>query len=209
MLKQQSGTFTRAMWLGAVTALGLMATGARAQLNRPSTELAVTYATLQSEHVTGANFWMQGGAVEVHTRLYAGLGAVVNVTGQHENSMSSQVAPLDLVTVTFGPRYTYVPRRGRFSVFGEALVGEAFGFHSVFALGSGPANNLANGTTDSDSSLAMQAGGGLNLRLNHPLAVRAFEVDYLRTQLPNGNDNLQNSLRIAAGLVYRFGQVER
>jgi hypothetical protein len=209
MLKQPSGTFTRALWLGAVLALGLTATVVRAQSNLPPTELAVTYSTLQSEHVTGANFWMQGGAVEVHTRLYGGLGVVVNATGQHEGSVSPQVAPLDLVTVTFGPRYTYVPRRGCFSVFGEALAGEAFGFHSVFAYGSGPANSLANGTTDSDNSLAVQAGGGLNLRLNHHLAVRAFEVDYVRTQLPNGNDNLQNSLRLAAGLVYRFGQVER
>jgi Outer membrane protein beta-barrel domain len=206
---QQTRTFTRALRLGAVLALGLTATGARAQSNLRTTEVAITYGTLRSNHVTSSNFWMQGGAVELHTRLYRGMGVVANVTGLHESSASSQVAPLDMVTVAFGPRYTYVPQRGRFSVFGEALAGEAEGFHSVFALGSGTANNVGNGTTDSDSSLAVQAGGGVDVRLSCNFAVRAVQVDYLRTQLPNGSDNVQNNLRFAAGLVYRFGQVAR
>jgi hypothetical protein len=42
------------------------------------------------------------------------------------------VAPLDLVTAVFGPRYTFASRSKRFSVFRKALGGEADGFHRGF-----------------------------------------------------------------------------
>ena len=194
------------MRVAAALALGLAAAGAAAQSSRPTVEVAVTYATLHSEHVTGTDFWTQGGAVELYAEARGGLGVVASVTGVHANSTSPQSAGLDMVTVVFGPRYTYAPRRGRLSIFGQALVGEADGFHSVFAMGSGPAGNPVNGTTDSANSLALQTGGGLDVRVSPHLSVRALEAEYLRTQLPNGNDNLQNNLRLAAGVVYRFGR---
>jgi outer membrane immunogenic protein len=206
MLEQQSRTYPRGMRVAVALALGFAAIGAGAQSSRPTVDVAVTYATLHSEHVTGADFWMQGGAVELHAEIRGGLGVVASVTGAHANSTSPQAAPLDMVTVVFGPRYTYAPRRGRLAVFGEALVGEADGFHSVFAYGSGPVSNPVNGTTNSANSLAFQTGGGLDLRVSPHFSVRALQAEYLRTQLPNGNDNLQNNLRLAAGVVYRFGR---
>jgi len=206
MLEQRSETYSRGMRAAAVLALGLAAMGAAAQSSRPTADVAVTYATLHSEHVTGADFWMQGGSVELHAGIRGGLGVVASVTGVHAGSASPQAAGLDMVTVVFGPRYTYAPRRGRLALFGEALVGEADGFHSVFAYGSGPSDNPANGTTDSANSLAVQTGGGLDVRVSPHFSVRALEAEYLRTQLPNGNDNVQNNLRLAAGVVYRFGR---
>ena len=35
-------------------------------------------------------------------------------------------------------------------------------------------------------------------------ALRAFEADWLRTQMPNATTNVQNNLRLGAGLIYRF-----
>ena len=52
----------------------------------------------------------------------------------------------------------------------------------------------------------MQAGGGLNVDLSGNFGLRALEVDYLRTTLPNGSANSQNDLRIAFGVIYRFGR---
>ena len=46
--------------------------------------------------------------------------------------------------------------------------------------------------------------GGMNVPLSGHLAVRAFEADWLRTQLPNATTNVQNNLRLGAGLVFRF-----
>jgi hypothetical protein len=39
----------------------------------------------------------------------------------------------------------------------------------------------------------------------HRFAIRAIEAEYLRTQLPNAADNLQQNLRIGAGVVLRVG----
>jgi hypothetical protein len=52
--------------------------------------------------------------------------------------------------------------------------------------------------------LALCIGGGVNVALRHRLALRAFEADWLRTQLPDGTTNVQNNLRLGAGLVFRF-----
>ena len=60
------------------------------------------------------------------------------------------------------------------------------------------------GASDSGNSLALYIGGGVNLRLKDHLALRAFEADWLRTQMPNATTNVQNNLRLGAGLIYKF-----
>jgi hypothetical protein len=68
--------------------------------------------------------------------------------------------------------------------------------NSVFPDPTG-ANTVAN-------SLAVKAGGGMNLNLKPHLALRLFEADYLRTQLPNSTNNVQNYLTIGAGAVLKI-----
>ena len=189
----------------AITVASLGAINLNAQTPQ-DVDLAVTLVVVQAAHVAGAaDFRLYGGSIEVHADFFHGLGAVANVTEVHENTTSPLLAPLDLVTVTFGPRYTFAPKLGkrRVSVFAQALVGEANGFHSLFATGTGPAIP-PNGTTDSANSLAVQAGGGLDVRVTRRFSVRAFEADYLRTQLPNGSNNTQSNVRFAAGVVFRI-----
>ena len=55
----------------------------------------------------------------------------------------------------------------------------------------------------SDKSFGMALGGGLDIRLNDTVAIRAFQIDYLRTHFFN---QTQNKGRIAVGLVLRFGK---
>jgi hypothetical protein len=81
-------------------------------------------------------------------------------------------------------------------LFGQALGGVANGVNSVFP--------DASGAQSSDNSSALQVGGGANISLSHRLAARAFEANWLRTALPNATTNVQNSLRLGAGLVFRF-----
>jgi outer membrane immunogenic protein len=76
------------------------------------------------------------------------------------------------------------------------LAGEANGINSTF-----PAAPQA---TSSANSLAVQLGGGMNIALKRHIAVRAFEADWLRTQLPNATTTAQNTLKLGAGLVLRF-----
>ena len=170
-------------------------------------EVAVTFDALRANHVTTGNgFFLEGGSLELSAPVYRGFAVVAIVSGATHGSASSSTAGLSLVTVVFGPRFRFAPHHGRLSMFVHGLAGEADGFHSVFDLGSGPVSNPVNGTTDSASSLAVEAGGGIDLLLHHGLGLRLVEADYLRTQLPNGAENLQNNLRLAAGLTFRWGR---
>ncbi len=162
-----------------------------------SLDVALVYNPLMSNVVGSNGFWMQGGSIQVHGQFWRGLGVVADVSGLHTaNASASPGVGLDLVTATFGPRYTWSPQRGRYAVFGQVLAGEANGLHSVF-----PAAGSAN---DSADSLALYVGGGVNVHLKHRFALRAFEANWLRTQLPNATTNVQNNLRLGAGLIYTF-----
>jgi len=162
----------------------------------PSLDVAVTYGATLSDLITTSNFWMQGGSVQIHGQFYRGLGTVADITGAHTAEINSTGVGLDLVTATFGLRYTWSPSHTRYRLYGQGLVGEAFGMNGVFP-------NPAGATSTADS-LAVKAGGGLDVRLRRRLAVRVFEADYLRTQLPNSTNNVQNNLTLYTGFVFRL-----
>jgi hypothetical protein len=137
---------------------------------------------------------MQGGAAQIHGRFYSGLGVVADVAGAHIANINSSGVGLDLVTATFGPRYTW--SRPRFSVYGQGLVGEAIGFNSIFPNPTGAMTSV--------NSLAVKAGGGVNVHLAPHFALRLVEADYLRTQLPNSTNDAQNNLTLGAGVILCF-----
>jgi hypothetical protein len=160
-------------------------------------EVAVTWDFSAADVVGGNGFTMQGGGgVQLHGQFWRGLGAVADVGGLHSGNMHNSGVGLDLVTATFGPRYTWQPARRRCAVYAQFLVGEASGLHSVFPAAQGAAENA--------DSIAWLAGGGMNISLRRHLALRILEADWLRTQMPNAAANVQNNLRLGAGLVFRF-----
>jgi peptidoglycan-associated lipoprotein len=85
--------------------------------------------------------------------------------------------------------------------YADVLFGGAYGSDSYFP--------TATSSTTSASSWALSAGGGLDVNLTRRLAIRAFDVDYLRTALPNGTNDAQNYLMIDAGIVFKFTPKER
>ena len=162
----------------------------------PALEVAFSGIGIASLQVgSGQNFGQEGGSGSVAMRVYRNLSAVAEVAGTHTGSAGSPGVPLSLVTTTFGARYRVVSTR-RLSLYAEGLVGEANGFNSLFPSGTS--------LTSSASSLAAQAGGGLDVTVRRRFAIRALEAEWLRTQLPNGESNVQNSLRLGAGVVFRF-----
>jgi hypothetical protein len=165
------------------------------QRNPPPFEVAVTYDSLYANVTTGVQFWMQGGSVEGQVRLLRGLGVVADVAGLHNGNVNSSGVGLDLITFTFGPRYTLAAIH-RTALFGQALVGEAHGMNSEFPTSSA-LNSSANG-------LALQVGGGANLSLTHHFSARVLEATWLRTQLANATTGVQNNLRLGAGIVWQF-----
>lgn len=189
----------KALLAGACMLAGLTVWGQDQSSERQtkgSLEIALVYNPLRSNVVGNSGFWMQGGSLQVHGQFWRGLGVVADVSGLHTaNTSGSPGVGLDLVTAAFGPRYTW-SLGGRYAVFGQVLAGEANGLHSVFP--------GASGANDSADSLALYVGGGVNLHLKRRFALRAIEANWLRTQMPNATTNVQNNLRLGAGLIYTF-----
>ena len=150
---------------------------------------------LRSNVVSDNSFNMNGGSTEVAFHTYRWFSAVADLTGAHSGSINGGPQGLSLVAFTAGPRFTY-PVHHRYAPFVQTLVGAAHGFESYFPVSSG-ATGAANG-------FAMLAGGGLDIRTKSWLAIRPIQADYFLTKLPNGSNDLQNNLRISAGLVLRI-----
>ncbi len=159
-------------------------------------DVAVTYSTTRSNAVGGNSFWMQGGGVQVHGTIYRGLGVVGELYGLHKGDIQSSGVGLDLLTVTAGPRYTWQLAHTRYSFYGQALVGIAGGFHSVFP--------EYYGVVPTEKSLAVKMGGGLNIALTSHVGLRAIEADWLRTQFSNSTNGSQSSLQLNTGFIFRF-----
>jgi hypothetical protein len=161
-----------------------------------SSDIAFTFDAARGNLTTGSSFWLEGGCVQFHGQFWRGLGVVADVAGMHIANINSSGVGLDLVTATFGPRYTWTKARSRSSLFGQALAGEAFGLNSSFP-------GILKATSDSNSS-AIRLGAGMNYSLSHRVAVRVLEANWLRTQTPNSTSNAQNNLTLASGIVYRL-----
>jgi hypothetical protein len=110
----------------------------------------------------------------------------------------------------FGP--TVTASVGRSAVFAHALFGEARS-----SLGAGVSVPIIGGISTgltSANALAMAFGGGIDIGLTRHLAIRAVQVDYLRshfnttdaltTGLSSNLGNWQNSFRYSTGIVFRF-----
>jgi hypothetical protein len=159
-------------------------------------EVAVLYNSLLSNVARADRFWMQGGSIQVDGQFWRGLGVEADISGFHTQNANNEGVGLNMITAAFGPSYRWSPAQHRYSFFAHALVGEANGFDSIFP-GAAAASSSANG-------LALQLGGALDLSLKHHLLMRIFEVDWLRTELPNADTNVQNNVRLATGVVVRF-----
>ena len=164
-------------------------------------DAAVTYTEQYSNLVSTPTFWHGGGSVELSAQLYHGFGLAANVAGTHTDNAAGSGIGLNLVTATFGPRYTYYKPLGSehkrsVAIFGQGLLGQAWGFDSYFP--------TASGAIRSDNSLALQVGGGLDLSFTRHFGIRVLQADWLRTQLPNGTTDVQNTLRLGAGIVFRL-----
>ena len=192
--------FVYAIVVGAAALVpaGLWAQQKNAQ---PEIDLAVTYSAQLGNQTSNESFWAQGGSAELTTTFYRGLGIAANVTGTHVANIRSSGVGLTLVTTTFGPTYTWaVPQHrsspGQWKFVGESLIGIANGTGSVFPDPSGAQSGA--------SSLALQIGGGADLELSRHFALRLVHADWLRTQLPNATTNVQNTLQLDAGIIFRF-----
>ncbi len=173
------------------------------QSQRPSavsTDLAVTFAIERSQVVPDqCCFWFKGGGADATVTFWKGFGVAASFTGDHASNVVPGV-DVNKLSYMSGLRYTWTRSAvggRRWQIFAEGLAGETHGFDGIYPA-PGAATTSANG-------FALQAGGGLNLRLRQHLGLRLIEADYVRTELPNAVTDRQNDLRLVFGLTYHIG----
>jgi hypothetical protein len=128
-------------------------------------------------------------------------GLAIDAGGNYQGNEFG--ANYDLHFLTAGPRFS--KRAGRQTLFGKATVGFA---HLNGA--TGPALNVPNPTIPrlaSNYTLAITAGGGLDLRLSARIRWRV-EADYVYTNFTSADDQIHNiadsNARVVTGPVFRF-----
>jgi hypothetical protein len=148
------------------------------------------------------------------------LGITADISGNSQTAASFALLPglsasanQSLHTFMFGP--TVTGNFGRFAVFGHALFGEARS-----GIGAGLSLPIVGGISlpglPNASAFAMAYGGGIDIGLSRHFAIRAAQIDYVRTQfnsadalftgLFGGMNGHQSDLRYSAGIVFARGK---
>jgi peptidoglycan-associated lipoprotein len=163
----------------------------------PRADLSLGYNYIGANAPPGGKnyFGLQGGYVSGSIGVKDWLSVAGEFTGGHGSKISTLGQDLTLMTFMGGPR---ISRPGhRLVPFGQVLFGGAHASDSFFPSGTT--------STTSATSFAFTAGGGLDIGLTDRFAIRAMDVEYLRTKFPNGSTNEQNQIMIGAGIVIHFG----
>ena len=220
----------RAIFLAAMLSLPLFAT-AQTEANEPATRGTVFggYSLLHTNNSLGSglnlgsfgsglgsnnlNGWEGQGTFNFNRHF----GVTADFSGN-----SHQLAGLSALGFSvgtqqhmyqflFGP--TVTTYFGKSSVFGHALFGAA---HSSLTAGASvPILGGLSAPIDSGNAFAMAFGGGFDIGLTRNFAIRAAQIDFVRTNfnsldsltsgLTSGlGSNNQNSFRFSTGVVWRF-----
>ena len=219
----------RAIFLAATLSLPLFAT-AQSELNEPATRGTVFggYSLLHTNNSLGnlgsglgslgsglgsnnLNGWEGQGTFNFNRHF----GVTADFSGNSHQLAGFSTLGFSVGTqehmynMLFGP--TVTGYFGKSSVFGHALFGAA---HS--SLGAGVSVPILGGISvplDSSNAFAMAFGGGIDIGLSRHFAIRAAQVDFIRTNfntldsltgLTSGTSSNQNNFRYSGGVIWRF-----
>ena len=132
------------------------------------------------------------GSVAVNVNKW--FGVVADFGGQYINTREADFQEkIKSHTYLAGPQISF--RFKRVTPFVRVMAGGAS--VKATAVESGQTFTFA------ENSFVMGAGGGLDVRVNKRVAIRAFQLDYMRTKFFGES---QHNGRISFGLVLRFGR---
>jgi outer membrane protein OmpA-like peptidoglycan-associated protein len=181
----------------------------------PRYELFLGYSYLQAVPklaVGNRLVWLNGGTASIAFNLNRSVGLVADIgdytnsqmrfQGGYTSTVNVNNANEAVLTYLFGPRFSY-RRYDRITPFAQVLFG---GVHANEVV-------LDNCTFScillpAESSFALTAGGGLDVNLSRHFAIRLIQAEYLMTRFTNyttGTGGTQNDMRLASGVVFRFG----
>lgn len=132
-------------------------------------------------------------AIEGNVNKWFGL--VGDFSGQYTNTREVDFREkICTHSFLFGPQVS-VRKNKRVTPFVRALFGVAYIDSNATEAGQ---TFLFN-----DKSFSLALGGGLDVRVNKSIAIRAFQADYVRTKFFG---QTQNKGRLSFGIVFRFGR---
>jgi opacity protein-like surface antigen len=217
----------RAILLTAILSLPVFAM-AQSEINGPATRGTVFggYSLLHTNNSLGSGLGNFGGLGSNNLNGWEGQGTFnftrhFGVTADFSGN-SHQLAGFSalgfsvgtqehMYNMLFGP--TVTGYFGKSSVFGHALFGVA---HSSLSAGASlPIIGGISQPISGGSAFAMAFGGGVDIGLTQHFAIRAAQVDFVRTNFNSLNaltsgltsgigSNNQNSFRFSTGVVWRF-----
>lgn len=139
----------------------------------------------------GTHGW--GAAVNVNINRW--LGLVADAGGQYASlDGAGSRERIRTHSILFGPQFS-ARRRPRLTPFARVLLGAS---HV-----NSDATEAGQRFVFTDTSFAAAVGGGLDVKINDRLALRAFQAEYLRTHFFG---ETQNKGRLSFGLVLRLGR---
>ena len=169
-------------------ALGLSGCGAAAD-DVPKAEIFGGYSLLRAD-IHGMKFNTNGWNAAVTGNLNRYFGVTADMGGQYGTVAESGVSmTVHGHSFLFGPTVSY--RTNKLKPFAHVLFGVS---HGSF-VNIGPA-------TISENSFALDAGGGLDIKVARHVSIRPVQLDWRSTSFFN---SAQDNLRYAAGIVLNFG----
>ena len=154
---------------------------ALAQQSAPFVDLAGNYSYLRASE-TKSNY--NGASVSLSINTNQWLGLVADVGGYHQ-AVPARAESANIVTYLLGPR-VYYREDQRITPFVQTLLGGA------------------HNTLTGQSSIALTAGGGFDVKIDPRVSLRVIQAEYLMTRFGTVT---QNNMRISAGIVFHFGGV--
>ena len=125
------------------------------------------------------------------------------LTGTSVNEPRTVGSSGTVYTYLGGPRLSF-RKPHRVSLFTQVLVGGV----RASAVSIAGCSVIPCTPLPAQDSFALTAGGGVDVRLTHHIAIRPIQAEYMMTRfssVPAGNSASQNDLRLSAGLVFLFG----
>ena len=182
----------------------------------PRTELFLGYSYLRATptYASGNRLVdLNGGDASIAFNFTRSFGLVTDfggfadsqlaLAGPGANPVGTSDSKGSAYTFLFGPKFSY-RRHDRFVPFAQVLAGGIY----VSPVTLNGCSGTACIPLPAQTSFALTAGGGLDLKVQKHLALRLVQGEYLMTRLDDTTTGLsrsQNDIRLSAGLVFRFG----
>jgi hypothetical protein len=182
----------------------ILALAAPARAQHPQ-DIGLTFTQSRSNFVTVPGsatqyFYLRGAAADYNFTIWKGIGVGATAFGLTGENFGGNI-DIHQISILGGPRYTWnlghiLPyewgRKG--GIFGEAKAGYTFTTSGQF-----PTNGVFQSST---SGLTYMGGGGVNVTIYHHFDLRVIEADFVHSQLPNGFNNSQNTIRLGIGINF-------